>query len=40
MDTGFSDDDLAQRRASAKRLGWLLGLAALALYLLGLLIQR
>lgn len=40
MDKTFSADDLAQRRASARRLGWWLGAGALALYLIGLLFQR
>ena len=36
----FSPADLAARRAAARRLGWWLGAAVLAIYLLGLLIPR
>jgi hypothetical protein len=40
MAPAFSDADLARRRAAARRLGWLLGAAVLALYLIGLFIKR
>jgi len=36
----FSPADLASRRAASRRLGWWLGAAVLAIYLLGLLIPR
>ena len=36
----FTPDELARRRTAARRLGWVLGAAVLALYLLGFLIQR
>lgn len=36
----YSPADLAARRAAARRLGWWLGAAVLAIYLLGLLIPR
>ena len=40
ISAGFSDADLARRRAASRRLGWLLGVAVLALYLIGLFIKR
>lgn len=40
MSAVFSDADLARRRAASRRLGWLLGAAVLALYLIGLFIKR
>ena len=40
MDKNFSPDDIARRRSAARRLGWLLGAAALALYIIGLFIKR
>jgi hypothetical protein len=33
-------DDLARRRSSAQRLAWLLGTCVVALYVIGLFIQR
>lgn len=36
----FSPADLSARRAASRRLGWWLGAAVLAIYLLGLLIPR
>jgi len=36
----FSDPDLERRRAASRRLGWALGIAVLALYLIGLFIRR
>lgn len=40
MNPAFSEADLARRRRASRRLGWLLGAAVLALYLIGLLIKR
>lgn len=40
MSPAFTDADLARRRAASRRLGWLLGAAVLALYLIGLFIKR
>jgi hypothetical protein len=40
MNQAFSEQDLARRRAAARRLGWCLAAAVFALYLLGLLIKR
>ncbi len=39
-DSPFAPEELARRRASARRLAWLLGAAVLALYLIGLFIKR
>jgi hypothetical protein len=36
----FSADELQRRRTAARRLGWLLGAAALAIYIIGLFIKR
>ncbi len=36
----FSPEELARRRASSRRLAWLLGAVALGIYLLGLLFKR
>jgi hypothetical protein len=36
----FSAAELERRRSAARRLGWLLGGIVLALYLIGLLIER
>ncbi len=36
----FPAADLERRRRAARRLGWLLGAAVLALYLIGLFIKR
>lgn len=38
MSPSFSD--LERRRAASRRLGWVLGIAVLALYLIGLFIKR
>lgn len=40
MTPAFSDPDLERRRAASRRLGWVLGIAVLALYLIGLFIRR
>jgi hypothetical protein len=40
MNAPFSPDDLSRRRASARRLGWLLGAIVLAIYVVGLFIKR
>jgi hypothetical protein len=40
MSESFSADDLARRRAASRRLGWAIGLAVLALYVLGFFIKR
>jgi len=40
MDAPFSDRDLARRRASARRLAWLIGAVVLAIYVIGLFIKR
>lgn len=40
MDTAFAAADLARRRSAARRLAWGLAAAVLAIYLLGLLIER
>lgn len=40
MTQRFSADELQRRRAAARRLGWLLGAAALAIYIIGLFIKR
>ncbi|MDP2795150.1 MAG: hypothetical protein Q8O25_13930 [Sulfurisoma sp.] len=36
----FSDEDLARRRASSRRLAWLIGAAVLALYVIGFFFKR
>jgi hypothetical protein len=36
----FSEDELSRRRASARRLAWLLGTVVLAIYVIGLFIKR
>ncbi len=36
----FSEADIQRRRAASRRLGWLLGAAVLALYLIGLFVKR
>lgn len=38
--SAFSDVELARRRATSRRLGWALGAAVLALYVIGFFIQR
>lgn len=40
MDTSFTDAELAQRRASARKMAWLIGAAVLALYVIGFFIKR
>lgn len=40
MAPAFSDNDLERRRAASRRLGWVLGIVVLALYLIGLFIKR
>jgi len=40
MDQAFSDQDLERRRSASRRLGWLLGLAVIAIYIVGLFIKR
>lgn len=40
MAESFSAADLERRRAAARRFAWQLGAGVLAIYLLGLLIQR
>lgn len=39
-DSVFSTDELARRRVASRRMGWGLGAAVLALYILGFFIQR
>jgi hypothetical protein len=36
----FSPEELARRRLASRRLAWILGVAALALYLAGFLLKR
>lgn len=36
----FSPDDTQRRQTASRRLGWLLGAAVLALYIIGLFIKR
>ena len=36
----FSSADLGRRRAASRRLGWLIGLVALLVYVVGLFIKR
>ncbi|MFZ2268132.1 MAG: hypothetical protein WAV95_11210 [Azonexus sp.] len=40
MTPAFSSSELERRRAASRRLGWLLGIVVLAIYLLGLFIKR
>lgn len=40
MDQKFSASELERRRLASRRLGWLLGVAALALYIIGLFFKR
>lgn len=40
MHQNLSDSELERRRIASRRLGWLLGVAALALYIIGLFIKR
>ncbi|MBL8424351.1 MAG: hypothetical protein JNK06_12795 [Candidatus Accumulibacter phosphatis] len=37
---GFTPEELGRRRAASRRLAWILGLAALAIYLLGFIYYR
>lgn len=37
---GFTPEELALRRAASRRLAWLLGAAALAIYLVGMFFKR
>ena len=34
------EQDLERRRAASRRLGWLLGIAVIAIYVIGLFIKR
>jgi hypothetical protein len=36
----FTDTELARRRIASRRLGWALGAAVIALYVIGFFIQR
>ena len=38
--TGFTPEELALRRTASRRLAWLLGAAALAIYLVGMFFKR
>jgi hypothetical protein len=40
MDSSFSETELARRRASARRMAWLIGAAVLVLYIVGFFIKR
>jgi hypothetical protein len=40
MNADFTETELAQRRAAARRLAWLIGAAVLALYVLGFFFKR
>lgn len=40
MNEPFSAEDLTRRRTASRRLGWAIGAAVLALYLIGLLFKR
>jgi hypothetical protein len=40
MSTPMTEAELAQRRATARRMAWLIGAAALALYIIGFFIKR
>jgi len=40
MTPRFSESELHRRRTASRRLGWLLGIAALAIYIIGLFIKR
>lgn len=40
MTSSFSDEELARRRTSSRRLAWIIGAAALAIYVAGFFIQR
>jgi len=40
MNEAFSRQDLERRRNAARRLGWVLGIAVLAIYILGLFVKR
>jgi len=38
--SAFTPEELARRRANGRRLGWGLGIFVLALYILGMFVQR
>lgn len=40
MESSFSATELARRRASARRMAWLIGAAVLALYVIGFFVKR
>jgi hypothetical protein len=40
MSAFISADELARRRSTSRRLAWVLGVIALALYVIGFFIQR
>ena len=40
MNQAFLEQDLERRRAASRRLGWLLGIAVIAIYVIGLFIKR
>jgi hypothetical protein len=40
MSTLISEDDIARRRSTSRRLAWALGVIALVLYVIGFFIQR
>lgn len=40
MNQAFSEQDLERRRAASRRLGWLLCIAVIAIYVIGLFIKR
>lgn len=40
MNQAFSAQDLERRRTASRRLGWLLGIAVIAIYVIGLFIKR
>ncbi len=40
MNQAFSEQDLERRRTASRRLGWLLGIAVIAIYVIGLFIKR
>jgi len=40
MGTEFTEAEVAQRRANARRMAWLIGAAVLALYVIGFFVKR
>jgi hypothetical protein len=40
MEQPFSSTDLEKRRVASRRLGWLIGVVALLLYVAGLFVKR